>query len=392
MATLRIFLLLLAGFVVNAPAHAQCRDPGAQATIPVFTFAEFAQGFKDPVHIAHAGDGSGRLFVVEQAGTIRVIENGKVLAEPFLDLRDRVESGGEMGLLSVAFHPDYKTNGLLFIDYTTRPDRLYTHVSRLRARGNRADPRSEEVLLRIEQPYTNHNGGQLAFGPDRHLYIGMGDGGSANDPQGNGQKLSTLLGKILRIDVNARTPGRAYAIPADNPFAKRSDVRAEIWAFGLRNPWRFSFDSARGTLFAADVGQNRLEEIDVIVKGGNYGWNIMEGDICTPSVNLRCDKSGLQPPILVYPHAVGQSVTGGFAYRGDALPELCGVYVYADYVSGRIFGLRYDGERVSRQREIVKSRHAISSFGVDEKNELYAADHRSGKILKAVRGSKNAAQ
>ncbi|MGH8672588.1 MAG: PQQ-dependent sugar dehydrogenase [Burkholderiales bacterium] len=349
--------------------------------------AVFASGFKLPVHIAHAGD--QRLFVVEQPGTVRLISNGKAAAEPFLDIRDRVESGGEKGLLSVVFHPRFKQNGLFFVDYTTRRDGLRSVISRFRALdGNRADRRSETVLLEIPQPFDNHNGGQLAFGPDGYLYIGMGDGGGANDPLGHGQNTNTLLGALLRIDVDHASPPLRYAIPPNNPFVNKPAHRAEIWAYGLRNPWRFSFDRGSGRLFLADVGQDRVEEIDVITPGGNYGWNIMEGDICTPGVNRNCEKKGLMPPIHSYRHPDGFSVTGGNVYRGREIPGLCGVYVYADYVTGRFWGLRFDGQRVTAQRELLRAAVNASSFGEAVDFEIYVADHQSGNILKLVAGSK----
>lgn len=391
-----LFTALLSATEVAGAAP--CAEPPATAPIPDITLAEVASGFNNPVHIAHDGTPQ-RLYVVEQAGTIRIIENGKVLPEPFLDISARVESGGEKGLLSVAFHPRYADNGLLYVDYTTRRDgRLYTHISRFRrAAPLRADAASETVLLRIEQPYSNHNGGQLAFGPDGYLYIGMGDGGSANDPHDHGQNLGSLLGKILRIDVDASGGGLPYVIPPDNPFTKRKDARAEIWAYGLRNPWRFAFDAATGRLYAADVGQDAVEEIDIIERGGNYGWRIMEGDICTPAINAQCDRRGLVPPIHVYRHPEGFSITGGFVYRGASVPGLCGVYLFADYVTQRLWGLRYDGARVATHRELIGAAFIeralgrwrlgslqISSFGQDADLELYVAAHQSGRIFRIV--------
>jgi glucose/arabinose dehydrogenase len=384
-----------------ASAAEPCREPAGNAPIPDLGFEEVASGFSNPTHVTHAGDGSGRLFVVEQAGTIRNVESGKTLPQPFLDIRDRVESGGEKGLLSIAFHPRFKENGFFYVDYTTRlKGKLYTHVSRFRiADRNRADPKSETVLLEIHQPYSNHNGGQLLFGPDGYLYIGMGDGGAANDPHDHGQNLNSLLGKLLRIDVDRESPPLRYAIPKDNPFTGRKDQRGEIWAYGLRNPWRFAFDPANGRLYLADVGQDEVEEIDVIDKGGNYGWRIMEGDICTPKVNTRCNKSGLAMPIQVYRHPEGFSITGGFVYRGRAIEGLCGAYLYADYVTRRLWGLRYDGRRVTVARELIgpgmlgriaarfgasSDLPAISSFGEDENRELYVADHAGGRLLRVV--------
>ncbi len=386
-------LTLLLGVYALAFAHTghgNCADPGTNQRIPSIALKEVARGLKNPVHITHAGDGSSRLFVVEQAGVIRIIDDGQLLSQPFLDIRERVNSGGEKGLLSVAFHPRYKDSGLFYANYTTQQKGLHTIIAEFkRSNHNQADSGSERLLLKIKQPYGNHNGGQLAFGPDGYLYIGMGDGGSANDPFGNGQNTQTLLGALLRIDVDRRDGARAYAIPADNPFIGTPNYREEIWAFGLRNPWRFSFDADKGLLYLADVGQDEYEEIDVIKKGRNYGWNIMEGPICTPGVGANCNKSGLELPILSYPHPDGFSITGGFVYRGKAIPELCGVYVYGDYITQRVWGLRYDGHKVTQQQLLLKTRHAISSFGEDEAHELYLADHTGGKIVKIVpaRGS-----
>ena len=369
-----------------AQAAPPCVEPAAEAGFPPVTLQQVAQGLREPVHIAVAPDGSGRLYVVEQAGVVRVVERGQLRPEPFLDIRGQVESGGEKGLLSIAFHPRYRDNGWFFVDYTARDaSGLHTRVSRFRrASAERADPKSETVLLRIGQPYSNHNGGQLAFGPDDFLYIGMGDGGAANDPQGHGQNPGSLLGKLLRIDVDRTDGAQPYAVPPDNPFAKKKGYRPEIWALGLRNPWRFSFDARSGALWLADVGQDQVEEIDIIRKGGNYGWNVMEGDICTPAVNSRCNPSGFEPPIFTYRHPQGFSVTGGFVYRGTTIPGLCGAYLYADYVSKRLWALRARDGRVVTQGELLRLPHAVSSFGQDKEGELYLADHRAGKILKIM--------
>lgn len=381
-------LLASAVSFLAQPGHAACLPLADDAPIPPIALKEVVRGLSSPVHITHANDGSNRLYVVEQEGVIRVIEHGNLLAQPFLDIRDRVNSGGEKGLLSVAFHPRHAENGLLYVNYTTRARGLHTIVAEFkRGAGGQVQTASERVLLKIKQPYANHNGGQLAFGPDGYLYIGMGDGGSANDPLDHGQNTRTLLGALLRIDVDHRGQGHLYAVPPDNPFVGQSDYLKEIWAFGLRNPWRFSFDVASGQLFLADVGQDEEEEINIIKKGGNYGWNIMEGMSCTPGVLINCNKAGLELPIFAYPHPEGFSITGGFVYRGKAIPGLCGAYVYGDYVSQRIWGLRYDGHRVTRQRELLKTRHAISSFGEDETHELYVADHTGGKIMKIVPGA-----
>jgi len=247
------------------------------------------------------------------------------------------------------------------------------------------DVASERVLLKVRQPYGNHNGGQIAFGPDGFLYIGMGDGGGANNPKGNGQDLSTLLGALLRIDADGSDDTEPYGIPADNPFIRVRHARPEIWAYGLRNPWRFSFDVSGGALWLADVGQDDAEEIDIVERGGNYGWNIMEGDACTPAVNRNCSREGLAMPVYVYRHPRGFAVTGGFVYRGGDIPGLCGVYLFADYVSGHIWGLRRGNGRVSvRSLLLDGSGLGISSFGQDERLELYVADHRGGRIWKII--------
>ncbi|MCC6208078.1 MAG: PQQ-dependent sugar dehydrogenase [Gammaproteobacteria bacterium] len=378
-------LVLLCGLSAAPVAMAdECVEPAA-ADIPSIVLQKWLDGFEQPVHLAHAGDGSGRLFVVEQAGRIRVIEDGRLRPDPLLDIRGRVTSGGEKGLLSVAFHPRHTDNGYFYVDYTARDGGLYTVVSRFtRGTDGRADPASEHVLLRIAQPYGNHNGGQLAFGPDGYLYIGMGDGGSANDPHGHGQNLSTLLGALLRIDVDRAAEGGSYAIPADNPFLNVPGARPEIWAYGLRNPWRFSFDTSTGVLYLADVGQDRVEEIDIVTAGANLGWAIMEGDRCnTRSANL-CVRSDLVAPIARYGHDEGVAATGGHVYRGKNVPGLCGVYLYADYGTGRLWGLRYRDGRVQAARRLLDSGPHISSFGQDEDGEVYILD-LEGSILRVAR-------
>jgi len=355
--------------------------------IPEIGLQPVVSGLTDPVFLTHDGARGDRLFVVEQAGVIRVIENGRLLDSPFLDIRDRVASGGETGLLSVAFHPHYADNGYFYVDYTTRDHLiLYTVVSRFRRNSPRhADVGSEAVLLKVAQPFSNHNGGQIAFGPDGLLYIGMGDGGAANDPLDHAQNLGTLLGALLRIDVDHVEAPLPYAIPADNPFRSTQGARTEIWAYGLRNPWRFAFDTLTGRLFVGDVGQDQVEEIDVVGVGGNYGWDIFEGDRCRKAQRL-CANPKLKPPIQTYRHPQGMAVTGGYVYRGAALPQLCGVYVYGDYVTGRIWGLIYDParDRVTAQRELLRTSLKISSFGTDRDDELYVLGHHSGVVMRVV--------
>jgi glucose/arabinose dehydrogenase len=366
-------------------AATPCAEPDA-AGFPRIALREVARGLDEPVHIAVAPGVPNRLYVVEQGGTIRVVESGRVRNEVFLDLSDRVESGGEKGLLAVVFHPRFRENREFFVNYTARDRRgLHTRVSRFRAQSpERAEAGTETVLLRIDQPYSNHNGGQLAFGPDGYLYVGTGDGGSANDPRRNAQNPDSLLGKLLRIDVDRSAAGQGYAVPTDNPFIGKKGFRPEIWALGLRNPWRFSFDAGSGVLWLADVGQDQVEEIDIVRKGGNYGWHVMEGNICNPAIDKRCDATGFDPPVFVYRHPDGFSVTGGFVYRGGAIPRLCGAYLYADYVTKRLWALRLRDGRVVAQTELLSKAPAISSFGEDHELELYVTDHRFGRILKIV--------
>jgi len=336
---------------------------------------------KKPTHVTHAADGSGRLFITEQEGRIVIVKDGVLLSDPFLDIRGRVSCCGERGLLSVAFPPAFREKRYFYVNYTDTAGDTKVARYRLTKDGDRADPGSEEIVLTVQQPYANHNGGQLAFGPDGYLYIGMGDGGSANDPQGNGQKMSTLLGKMLRIDVESGS--RPYAVPSSNPFAGKQGVRPEIWASGLRNPWRFSFDRATGDLFIADVGQNRLEEVNVqpsSSKGGeNYGWNILEGSRCLTS--KTCGTAGLAMPAAEYGHGQGCSVTGGMVYRGKALTRLQGTYLYGDYCLGRIWGMRREAGRWTSV-ELADTGLSISTFGEDEAGELYVADHGKGVIYR----------
>jgi glucose/arabinose dehydrogenase len=373
----------------KAAGREMCTDPGPKAPIPDIRLEAVASGFREPVWVTSAGDGSGALYVVEQAGIVRVLKPGeKGPGRIFLDIRDRVSSGGEMGLLGLAFHPEYPKKTLIYVNYTHRERGITTRISEFKVKGGlgEADPGSERILLEFSQPYPNHNGGEVIFGPDGYLYIGTGDGGSANDPHNNGQNTNTFLGKILRVDVNRKEEGREYGIPRDNPFAGQWGKKGEIYAYGLRNPWRFSFDRATGRLFVGDVGQNNREEIDVVEKGKNYGWRIMEGTLCTPGINPNCDPRGLEPPILDYGRDDGISVTGGYVYRGKSEPALCGVYIYGDFGSTRIWGLRYDGRAVTGHRQILRAQFPISSFGEDDWGEVYVVDYggsiyriRSGK-------------
>ena len=345
--------------------------------------------FNRPVDFQHPNDNSNRIFVLEQEGIITVFENQPAVAtkSTFLDIRGKVnDSGNEEGLLGLAFHPDYKTNGLFYVNYTASGPRR-TVISRFHVSQDplKADPASEVVILTYEQPYSNHNGGQVSFGPDGYLYIAAGDGGSGGDPKNNGQNRSALLGKILRIDVNKQEDNKHYGIPPDNPFANNSNgYRKEIYAFGLRNPWRFSFDSETSELWTGDVGQNDYEEIDIIEKGGNYGWKIMEGKHCfEPSAD--CNRDNLKSPIHEYGRGQGISVTGGFVYRGAALPELVGKYIFADYGSGRVWALSAKDKSNPVNTELMKIDFNISSFGIDSHEEIYmcAFDGKIYRIEKA---------
>jgi glucose/arabinose dehydrogenase len=336
-----------------------------------------AEGFDNPVYVTHAGDGSGRLFVVEQSGQIRIIQEGAILPEPFLDLTGiAVDNAFERGLLGLAFHPRYAENGQFFVNYTdVNGDTAVARYTVSAGDPDRADPDSAQIILRVEQPYPNHNGGDLAFGPDGYLYIGMGDGGSAGDPQGNGQNLNTLLGKMLRLDVDS---GEPYAIPPDNPFAGRSIAQPEIWAYGLRNPWRFSFDRATGDLYIADVGQNAYEEVNFQPAdspgGENYGWDLMEG--LHPYEGSPPSDANLVLPVAEYAQSEGGcSVTGGYVYRGQALPELLGVYFFGDYCSGLVWALHRTAEGAWERALFTRTTFSISSFGEDEAGELYVVDH-----------------
>ncbi|MBS4036145.1 MAG: PQQ-dependent sugar dehydrogenase [Ignavibacterium sp.] len=344
--------------------------------------------FEQPVDIQSPNDGTNRLFVLSQPGIIYVFNNDHSTKEKevFLDIRGKVLFGGEQGLLGLAFHPNYRDNGYFYLDYTTSNARR-TVISRFRVSANdpsKADPQSEEILLEVEQPYANHNGGQISFGPDGYLYISLGDGGSGGDPLNAGQDLTMLLGSLLRIDVDNTADGRNYAIPNDNPFRDNNEgFKEEIYAYGLRNVWRFSFDE-QNRLWAADVGQNQWEEINLIEKGKNYGWRIMEGNHCfNPPAN--CDTTGLVFPIWEYGHddTGGYSITGGFVYNGRSAPGLKGKYIYADYVVGKIWTLEYKNGIVTNSL-LTKTNYLISTFGADENDELYFADHNSGKLYRFV--------
>jgi glucose/arabinose dehydrogenase len=342
-----------------------------------------ALSFDGMTDMAFPDDGSNRLFLTLQPGRIMVFHNDQSVssAETFLDIREQVnDRGNEEGLLGLAFDPDYSNNDHFYVYYSATDPRRSV-ISRFNASStdaSRADPDSEQIVLEVDQPFSNHNGGQLKFGPDGFLYISLGDGGSRADPQGNGQNLSTLLGSILRIDTSTLDDTGAYSIPPDNPFAGRGgSVREEIWAYGLRNPWRFSFDRETGVLWSADVGQNEFEEVDIIEPGNNYGWNVMEGFHCfQPTRN--CNEDGLTLPVAEYDHRSGCSVTGGFVYRGNRLPSLYGAYIYGDFCSGNMWALRHNGSEVTEQMRIMDSSLSIASFGEDQSGEPYILSFDTG--------------
>ncbi len=353
-------------------------------TALTYSLERIATGFTRPTHITHAGDGSGRLFVVEQAGQVWILRSGQRLMTPFLDLRDQVGSrGNEQGLLSIAFHPQFAVNRRFFVNYTDTSGDTIVAEYQVGTNPDRADPASARELLRIDQPAANHNGGLLLFGPDGYLYIGVGDGGGAGDPLNAGQRLDTLLGKLLRIDVDGSQP---YAIPPDNPFVNRADALPEIWAYGLRNPWRFAFDPVAGLLFIADVGQNAWEEVNVApvtAAGLNYGWRLMEGAQCYRPTT--CDPTGLVLPVAVYGHnstSGGCSVTGGEVYRGAHQPALAGVYFYADFCTGNLWALWANGDDW-RHALVARLNIQTTSFGIDEAGEIYLLD-RAGDVYRLV--------
>jgi glucose/arabinose dehydrogenase len=343
-----------------------------------------------PLLITGAGDGTDRLFVASQHGAVFVFPNHPQANEMrlFLDIRDRMQRddrGNEEGFLGLAFHPRFRENDQFFVYYTAMATEENPHLSVISrfhvstTDPNRADPSREEVLLTIKQPYWNHNGGTVVFGPDGYLYIGLGDGGAGGDPHGNGQNLQTLLGSILRIDVDHQDPGLKYAIPKDNPFAGRKDARGEIWAYGIRNAWRVTFDRQTGACWTGDVGQDTWEEIDVIRRGGNYGWNLREG-LHSFGPNGSGPRSDLIEPIWEYHHDVGKSITGGHVYRGKQVPELEGAYLYADFVTGQIWALWYDveQEQVLANREIIPRGLPVMSFGEDDAGEVYFTTQEGG--------------
>lgn len=344
--------------------------------------------FNMPVEFVSPNDATNRNFVVAQRGKIHVFPNESSAKETkvFLDIESKVTAGGERGLLGLAFHPNFKSNGHFYLNYTRNNSGLETVISRFTVSNSDrdvADSGSEVVLLTFKQPYSNHNGGKLAFGKDGFLYIGVGDGGSGGDPQKNGQNRSTLLGKILRIDVNKTSGTLKYGIPRDNPYHGNSKgFKEEIFAYGIRNPWRFSFDKVTGDLWMGDVGQNKIEEIDIVKKGGNYGWNVMEAEECYGKTN--CDTQNMILPVWSYRQGpqTGNSVTGGHVYRGKSVKSLQGKYIYGDYVTGNIWALSPAGKGKYTNALLIKHKGMISSFGEDANDELYICSYGDGKIYK----------
>jgi glucose/arabinose dehydrogenase len=394
---LRAFLGALLAFILgtslvqSAPTATRADSPpAATRALPTVLLQTVTSGLAAPVSITNAGDGSNRLFITEQAGKIRIYDGAQLLPTPFLDISSLVNytNGGERGLFSVAFHPQYATNGYFYVNYTRKSDGAIV-VARYHVSGNanRGDLGSGTILLTVAHPATNHNGGQLQFGLDGYLYISLGDGGGTGDDHGligNGQDLSQLLGKMLRIDVNSGSP---YAIPASNPFVGQMGARGEIWAYGLRNPWRFSFDRQTGDLLIGDVGQGAVEEIDfqpVASSGGeNYGWRCKEGDRDYNMSTNNCASATFTAPVLVYDHgsAPCYAVTGGYRYHGARHPQFNNMYFYADYCTGQIWGATASGATWSTQ-ELTRTSYYISSFGEDEPGEIYVADAVGGGIYR----------
>lgn len=379
--------------VFAAVALLACMDsqarPAANSSAAVASgtlrLEQVSESFRSPVYVTSPA-GDDRLFVVEQAGRIRIVKNGRTLPAPFLDISDRVRSGGEQGLLSMAFHPEYRSNGWFFVNFTDRSGDTRVERFKVSASPDVADAGSSLLIIGIDQPYSNHNGGLVMFGLDGMLYIGMGDGGSGGDPRRNGQNRNALLGKLLRINVSRTEP---YSTPQGNPYPNGADGRPEVWAIGLRNPWRFAFDRPTGLLYIGDVGQNEVEEIDVesASKAGlNYGWNIMEGDQCYGSGS--CDRAGLTLPKVSYRHTGGAcSVTGGFVYRGTRVPSIVGHYFYSDYCAGWIKSFRIQNGAVTDSREWKTDNlgHVVS-FGEDSRGELYIVSE-GGKVFRIAGAS-----
>jgi glucose/arabinose dehydrogenase len=385
-------LLLLGGCgaAVTNGGGGSTPPPTPSGPPPQLALSSFVSGLALPLGFEAPSDSTHRIFIIEQGGTIRIVQNGSVVVAPFLDITSRLTSGGETGLLGLAFHPSFSTNRRFFVDYTrTSGSQLQSVISEFTVPAsspNQADPASERILLVVNQPFSNHNGGQLAFGPDGFLYIAFGDGGSGGDPLGNGQNKNALLGKILRIGVDAPfASGKQYAIPSDNPFATGGGA-LEIYGYGFRNPWRFSFDRSGGQLFIGDVGQGNWEEVDIGAKGGDFGWNIMEGNHCYPPGTASCNMTGLTAPIAEYDHssAGGTAIIGGFVYRGTVITGLVGAYVYGDLSSGHVWGLKQDSSGNWQATVILNHNLTVSAFGQDAAGELYLVDYGHGAVMHLI--------
>ncbi|MFN8445330.1 MAG: PQQ-dependent sugar dehydrogenase [Caldilineaceae bacterium] len=395
------YLSLLLVTVLTVSMNVFATQPNA-VDWPEIDFVPIATGLSQPVQVTNAGDGTGRLFVVEKGGLIKIVRNGAVEATPFLDIHERVNSScNECGLLGLAFPPDFASKRYFFVYYNAKGNPISPPAGsgeedpangndsviarfKLSANADQANPNSEEQVLLVNQPFTNHNGGQLAFGHDGYLYIGLGDGGDGGDPHGYGQSTTTLLGKILRLSVGA---SGTYSIPSDNPFANVTDpaVKKEIWDYGLRNPWRFSFDRSTGDLWIGDVGQGAREEIDYepVGQGGkNYGWNRTEGNLCYQGGGNSCDRTGITAPIFDYGRDLGQSVTGGYIYRAAEFERMKAVYFFGDFIMGRLWAAKADGNSWQVQ-ELLDTNYNISSFGEDDAGNLYLADF-NGTVYKLI--------
>ena len=377
-----VALMLGWGWPTTAPPRAQTVPGWPAVKVELVT-----DRLNEPLYVTHAGDGSGRLFGVERKGRVVIVRDGVLVPTPFLDLTSKISwdqfkrQGG--GLLSVAFHPDYADNGFFYVHYTPRPTNVV--VARYQVSADNpdvADVNSAVTLLDVEMANDLHHGGLLSFGPDGYLYVGLGDGSRRGDPRGPAQQKSSLLGKLLRLAVDGEPP---YSIPPDNPFVGDPDARPEVWAYGLRNPWRFSFDRANGDLYIGDVGQASAEEIDFqragTAAGRNYGWSMQEGRACS-RVAASCDREGLEQPIVEYDQSLGCAVVGGYVYRGPSFPGLTGLYLYGDFCSGRIWGLREQADGTWQGQELLKTSLAISSFGEDEVGDVYVTSLSDGGLYR----------
>ena len=376
--------VLLACFLNGCGSSGSSPPPSSGGPPPALTLSPVVSGLNSPIDFQAPNDGSGRFFVAQQSGSIRIILQGGLWATPFLDISGKVNFSGEQGLLGLAFHPQFAQKPLFYVHYDrlvgTQGQSVIAEYQVSASDRNQADPTSERILRIVDQPpYPNHKGGQIAFGPDGFLYIALGDGGSGGDPLGNGQNLQTLLGKMLRIDVDHTSPGFEYAIPSTNPFAGGGGL-PEIWAYGLRNPFRFSFERGTGRLFCGDVGQDKYEEIDLLQRGGDFGWNVMEGMHCYQPAT-GCDQSGLILPIAEYDHTEGNAVIGGYVYQGSSIPSLTGAYIFSDNGSGTIWELVEGPTGHWTRTKLLSSNRGISSLGQDVAGEIYVVDY-GGSVLK----------